>query len=226
MSLVTLTAAEPSQTQKPPTMHAMFTVFRPSQFKRYRAVSTLAAAVGQFGLACGVLSAVFTTVLAQTPAPAPAATPAAASQPAQSSVGTAGALLDNAQATRFLAGYWRVLWSEDPQNMGVLHITGLNTADNLTVFEGSYSQDGFNTCPVQGSWVYSTRAAYATGGAANLFDLPNYARLRISCPTKELNLETPVIVGSTLVLAGRATVTGGGQVQMVQVRLRRFSAAF
>ena len=206
-------------------MHATSTVFRPSQFKRHRAVSTLAVAVSQFGLACGVLSAVFTTALAQTPAPAPALAPAVAPT-AQPSVGTAGALLDNAQATRFLAGYWRVFWSEDPQNMGLLHITGLNTADNLTVFEGSYSQDGFNTCPVQGSWVYSTRAAYATGGAANLFDLPNYARLRIACPTRGIDLETPIIVGPTLVLAGRATITGGGQVQIVPVRLRRFTAGF
>ena len=210
-------------------MSATLAIFQPLQgSRRYRLASVLPRAtahLAQFSLACGLLLAAHGSATAQPVSPAAQAVgPVAQINP--SSTGTAGALLDNAQATRFLAGYWRVLWSEDPQNMGVLHITGLNTADNLTVFEGSYSQDGFNTCPVQGSWVYSTRASYATGGAANLFDLPNYARLRITCPTKEINLETPVIVGSTLVLAGRATVTGGGQVQMVQVRLRRFSAAF
>lgn len=144
----------------------------------------------------------------------------------QLSPGAAGVLLDQAQAARMVGGYWRVQWAEDPQNFGIMHVTGVNVADNLLVFDGSYSPDGLTTCPISGSWVYVTRGYYASGGTVQTQEFSNYARIRMSCPGREINAELAVIVGTPPVFAGRAIHTQGNQQQTLQVRIRRFAASF
>ncbi len=145
---------------------------------------------------------------------------------AQLSPGTAGILLTQADAARTLGGYWRIHWAEDERNFGVLQITGVNVADNQAVFDGQYSPDGLTTCRATGSWVYSLRAAYSSGGATESLELPNILRMRLACPGRDTSIEGFVVVNTPLVVIGRATFNAANQRQTLHVKMRRFASSF
>ncbi len=145
---------------------------------------------------------------------------------AQLSPGTAGILLTQADAARTLGGYWRIYWAEDERNFGVLHVTGVNVADNQAVFDGQYSPDGLTTCRAVGSWVYSARAAYSSGGATEAIEIPNLMRMRLTCPGREVSIEGLIVVNTPLVVVGRALYATGNQRQTLHVKMRRFASSF
>ncbi len=145
---------------------------------------------------------------------------------AQLSPGTAGVLLTQADAARTLGGYWRIHWAEDERNFGVLHVTGVNVADNQAVFDGQYSPDGLTTCRAVGSWIYSARAAYSSGGATESIEIPNLMRLRLSCPGRDVSIEGLIVVNTPLVVVGRALYATGNQRQTLHVKMRRFASSF
>lgn len=145
---------------------------------------------------------------------------------AQLSPGTAGTLLTQTDAARTLGGYWRIHWAEDERNFGVLHVTGVNVADNQAVFDGQYSPDGLTSCRAVGSWVYSARAAYSSGGTTETLEIPNLLRMRLTCPGREVSIEGLVIVNAPLVIVGRALHATGNQRQTLHMKMRRFASSF
>ena len=183
-------------------------------------VATLVATVA----ALAVSSAIAQT----TPRPQPAqrAAPAPAPVAQANTAGSAGVLLDQGQAARLVGGYWRVHWADDAQNFGIMHVTGVNVADNLMVFDGVYSPDGLTTCPISGNWVYVTRGYYSTGGVVQQMELSNFARIRINCPGRETNIEALAAVGPPLVFSGKAVHSQANQLQTITVRIRRFGSSF
>ena len=151
---------------------------------------------------------------------------AAAPQP---SPATAGLLLSQADAVRVLAGYWRVQWASDEIQIGVLHITAVGASENQVLFEGQYSQDGFNTCAATGNWTYNSRVAYSAGGNTESYELANVMRLKLACATakKDMAIETVVVVGSpSLSFVGRALISQADKRLTTSVNLVRFSSPF
>ncbi len=167
---------------------------------------------------------------AQTPARQSAAAAAAAAAAARApQPATAGQLLSQTDAVRVLAGYWRVQWGADDVQVGVLHITAIGASENQVLFEGQYSQDGYNTCAASGNWTYNSRVAYSAGGNTENYEIANLMRLKLNCPTtkKDYAIETVVVVGSpSLSFVGRALINQADRRLTTTINLTRFNSQF
>jgi hypothetical protein len=164
---------------------------------------------------------------AQNAPRASAAQSAARAQNAAPAPASAGMLLSQADATRMLAGYWRVQWREDDTQIGILHITGIGASENQVLLEGQYSPDGFSVCAVAGNWTYNSRVAYSAGASSETYELPNVLRMKFNCPTirKEYTIESLVVLGSPIVhFVGRALIVQPDRRSTSSLTLSRFNA--
>jgi hypothetical protein len=148
---------------------------------------------------------------------------------AQSGAGNAGAVLSASDAARLLGGYWQIRFEDDgglAHPAGVLQVTEVNPGVNMTAFQGTYSPDGLNTCPVTGRLIYSTLGKYAANGTEFNVELENWVSMRFSCSWREINIEALFVATTPVQFLGRATHVQGGVAQTANFTMRRFRASF